>query len=487
MKEFNILRNYLLYFLLGLIICLVGVSNVFAEEIDIGYVSNKTQVLINVPTSSSGAPITLNQNTTNTYGMINQMWVNVNNQTITKDYTYMLEIYTPDAKLNEQIDNVVVRGTSDQICQFIGLTSISNAYPKIYFKCPVNVDYISVELKNTQQMGIVTNASFRWSYTYLRYYTEDNDIDLGPVISNQTANTNNIINNDNTNTQNIINNQNSNTNKEIESQKVCTTKNIDKDNIVTNGYYLNSNGNQNSNSAWGITDYIELSATSIITLTKARAGSAVSYCFYDSNKTKISCEILGTSPQVGDIYTIPANTKYVRFSINKNDNNPQYEISNACINGNQAINDSLKEQEKTNKGILAKISDLFNTLFSNENADISGLDNMVGWLPAGPLDSIINLPLALFNALANTLTGTCQSVTLTLPFVNKILTLPCFDSFMSQYINGFSTLWALIGGIVTIFILYNYLLSLYKWVDDTLTLRENNLPGYYDDNWGGGA
>lgn len=53
---------------------------------------------------------------------------------------------------------------------------------------------------------------------------------------------------------------------------------------------------------------------------------------------------------------------------------------------------------------------------------------MVGWLPPGPVDSIINLPLNLFNALTNVLSGTCQGVTLTLPFVNQTLTLPCFDS-----------------------------------------------------------
>ena len=38
-----------------------------------------------------------------------------------------------------------------------------------------------------------------------------------------------------------------------------------------------------------------------------------------------------------------------------------------------------------------------------------------------------------------------------------------------------------VGLIVSGFILFSYLLKLYKWVDDTLTFRENNHFG----DWGG--
>lgn len=169
----------------------------------------------------------------------------------------------------------------------------------------------------------------------------------------------------------------------------------------------------------------------------------------------------------------------------------QLEIGNHATDyepyGEQICSNKLDEAEKTRKGILGKLGELISNLFSNDDADISGLNNMVGWLPPGPVDSIINLPLNLFNALTNVLSGTCQGVTLTLPFVNQTLTLPCFDSFMSQYLTGFSTFWTWLGITMSVFILYRYLLTLYVWIDNTLTMRENNLPGYYDENMWGGA
>lgn len=58
---------------------------------------------------------------------------------------------------------------------------------------------------------------------------------------------------------------------------------------------------------------------------------------------------------------------------------------------------------------------------------------------------------------------------------------------MSQYLTGFSTFWTWLGITMSVFILYRYLLTLYVWIDNTLTMRENNLPGYYDENMWGGA
>lgn len=324
------------------------------------------------------------------------------------------------------------------------------------------------------------------------------------VINNATNNTNNIINNNNSNTENIINNNDENTQDIINNNDENTQKIIDENkknfndcrqsnnlinkNELTVGY-IESNGSLHTGGGSSYTTNILNVGKGTFTLSN---GHIEKICFYNDDDTFNACSTpTQSSGSLEYTFTLTSFNK-IRLQFRNSD------LGNLMLNkgstaldyepyGEEICVNKLDEQNKTSKGILGKLGDLFNNLFNTDDADLSGLDNMVGWLPPGPLDSIINLPLTLFNSLTNTLSGTCNAVSLTLPFVNKNLTLPCFNTFMSQYLTGFSTIWTLIGSIVSIFILYNYLLSLYKWVDDTLTLRENNLPGYYDDNWGGGA
>lgn len=143
---------------------------------------------------------------------------------------------------------------------------------------------------------------------------------------------------------------------------------------------------------------------------------------------------------------------------------------------NQKLDDVNKNQKETNK----KIDDVKGAITSEDGPKLDGLNNSAGWLPAGPLDSILNLPLSFLQNLFTNLSKTCQPVILPLPFVNKNLELPCLNSIYSQ-IDGLSAWINTISVIASAFILFTYLINLYKWVDDTLTFRENN----YIDNWGG--
>ena len=146
------------------------------------------------------------------------------------------------------------------------------------------------------------------------------------------------------------------------------------------------------------------------------------------------------------------------------------------VKTNKKLDDLNKNQQETNK----KLDDVNKNLTSEESPKLEGLNNSAGWLPAGPLDSILNLPLSFLNNLSTNLSKTCQPVTLPLPFVDKTLDLPCLSSIYSQ-IEGLDTWITGISIIASVFILFTYLINLYKWVDDTLTFRENN----YIDNWGG--
>lgn len=123
---------------------------------------------------------------------------------------------------------------------------------------------------------------------------------------------------------------------------------------------------------------------------------------------------------------------------------------------------------------------LDNILTDTSNPDLGVLSNTSTWLPQGPVDSIIMLPLNFINTLVSKIGSTCSSVNLPIPFIeNKYLTLPCMSTIFGQ-IENFSTLYDLIGVIGSVYLLYNYLLKFYKWIDDTLSFRENNW-----NDWGG--
>lgn len=143
---------------------------------------------------------------------------------------------------------------------------------------------------------------------------------------------------------------------------------------------------------------------------------------------------------------------------------------------NQELDNIQDKQNQTNK----KLDEVKSTITDETDPKLDALKNSSGWLPAGPLDSILNLPLSFLNNLSTNLSKTCQPVNLPLPYVDKTLTLPCLNTIYSE-IDGLTVWINGIGIIASVFILFTYLINLYKWVDDTLTFRENN----YIDNWGG--
>lgn len=108
------------------------------------------------------------------------------------------------------------------------------------------------------------------------------------------------------------------------------------------------------------------------------------------------------------------------------------------------------------------------------------VDGMVGYLPAGPLDSILNLPLTFLNSYVSGLSGKCSPVELKLPYVDENMQLACPNTILTK-IDGFGTLYDFIGIVASAYILLKYLMSLYVWVDRTLSFRENNEPGYFDE------
>lgn len=209
-------------------------------------------------------------------------------------------------------------------------------------------------------------------------------------------------------------------------------------------------------------------------------GGTITY-FYGKSFT---CPASGNNPTCSSwgkwtFYSYSGSYQLLNFITTNDDISIDFS-SGAVISQNQQIIN--QNQQIINQGQQTndKLDDINSSINDSSSPDLDALKNTAGWLPAGPIDSILNLPLTLLNSLTTNLSKSCSPVELPLPFIDKNLTLPCLSSIYSQ-IDGLSVWINSISVIASAFILFQYLMNLYKWVDDTLSFRENN----FIDNWTG--
>lgn len=149
------------------------------------------------------------------------------------------------------------------------------------------------------------------------------------------------------------------------------------------------------------------------------------------------------------------------------------------ITQNQQIIQQQKEQNESSKGIFGKLKDLFNWLTNKDSADVSSAGNVAGWLPAGPVDSLITLPLTFLTNVNTSLSKTCSPLDIKLPYVEKNIQIPCLNTIFNQ-ITGVNNFWTWVGAISSVVILFRYLLALYDYFDKLTTLQAN-----FISDWGG--
>ena len=157
-------------------------------------------------------------------------------------------------------------------------------------------------------------------------------------------------------------------------------------------------------------------------------------------------------------------------------------LSYADIEAGQ--NEAIQQQQKEANDIMKRVEEeqkKTNDLLTDDTAPDLDIDSMVGWLPAGPVDSILNLPLTFFNSLTTNLSKTCKPINVPLPYLDRNYELPCIKHLFAKFGN-FSTIWNLyVGTFVSVLILYSYLLRLYKYIDETLKFRDSSDIS----SWGG--
>lgn len=172
---------------------------------------------------------------------------------------------------------------------------------------------------------------------------------------------------------------------------------------------------------------------------------------------------------------LTANIKVVTFAFGENYNGDSttgtLQFSYFMVDAtNQEIVDAVKD-------LSNDIKDLDNTI-KDTSVPSFDQDKFLGYLPENALSSILNLPLNIMNTIVTSLnSSTCTPITLPIPFLdNKTYQLECISVLFQKM--GVSTIINFIGTLLGAFMLYNYLINLYKWVDATLTFRENNWEGY---------
>ena len=539
-KDFKyILKRVLIGVSIGLILFYVKSCNVKAltnEDIglnvefplsNVAYVSMNSNLNINnkgfryfhgstlLPNLYFGAPTDQNL-TCGTFGC----GVNIGGLSLLKDNYYSITIYllgdnSPNwhysySSYNSQY-NVAVNSsfqtynTSDFVPRSLGTTQLNkvcdNAFNNEYtgnclfrwtimFKAPKNGTNLTTWWSSNPTGGDPNDNGFFVGYTLA--YVGDSSLtseQLNASLNTMTTNITNSINNAISNSSNnIINNQNQNTSailgsitglwqNIIHNDEVCFDYNI---RITSSNYdsysrgFLNSDGTIGNSNNYVISNYIHLNPNKNYNLSLNYYNNSSGYCIYNSNKELIACYSYNSN-RTFNIHV--NNDSYIRFSAKINDSSLlTYFTGNYCGTGNQILYDS---QNQNSQNINDSINQVNDTITDETPPNLSGLSNSAGWLPAGPVDSILNLPLSLLNNLSSNLSNQCQPVVLPVPFVNTDITLPCIMTIYEQI--GITTWVNLVGTIASAFILLSYLIRLYKWVDDTLTFRENN----YLDNWGG--
>ena len=475
-KEKRILSYFIGWLVLGYIIFVIGINDVFAAEqkTGLGFLNNSSVYISN----NKGADIQLTRQTVNNVSMDIKSIVFLSNYNIQANTVYEYEIEFHDVFL-KNVDKATIL-SNNGICTLIGLS-------------------------NSNDNNITDSYMVKWNSIYLWSITDT--IDLGPIINNQSQNTQDILNNDNQNTNNIIENNNQNTQDIIDSNK--ETQDVIKDqfnscrdsvNIAYSAIYNSLSYNWATLVQVTSTDMVEgevytisvdIDATGNSNAYWNEAGGVVPTKYFSVkqglHRYTYTFTAIGSSQNIGvvlsksglnggDSYTLTPS----KIQIQKGNKATKYEEPNTEVCSNK-IDDTNDKLDETNQNL----GDIKDSLTDSSSPNTSGLENSAGWLPAGPLDSILNLPLTMLNSLTNSLSKTCSPLNLTLPYVNKQLQIPCLSAILAQ-ITGVNGLWTWVGTIASVLILYNYLLNLYAWVDRVLTLRAefDEAMGADLANWG---
>lgn len=505
------LRKFLLWALTGIVICLVGITNVNAatyymnSSFEQQYYDNRGSSVIAVTTSwndsfnsyissdiktaagsygaglSFSSPIPLLSN--HTYSM-SVYFVETNNITLSSkniiSVASSLSAAANDYANNNPGTTLLYSAVSDnKILQFV--FKVDNNHTHIFFPWTTTTtttqDYVLTEIimedlgsEGVSQEDINNSLTNQTNELNQSIQNSTNDInqninDMEQSIIDSNKETQDVIKDqfnscrDSVNLINFNNVVKSNSNVEYEvletgirvyNTTAGTYRNvyIDTDVLDAGTYTLNKDINVSSGFAYILVQNLDGTTQNIINSSKS---GPITFNLETNGIIRIVLYSTRSTSEVGDV-------SYTNLQLQKGSVFTEYEEygKEVCSNKIDETND--------------KLDNLQGSITDETPPDVSSFGDVAGWLPPGPLDSILNLPLTLLNNLNTNLGKSCSPLTVNIPYVDKTIQIPCISTIFNQ-ITGVTSFWNWVGTISAAFILFNYLIALYNWVDRVLSLR----------------
>lgn len=515
-KSIGPVISFIIWLALFGVICIVGISNVFAAT----YNANSYTAQLYDNYGPSLHEVTTEFTNMSWRGTIPQMQANTSGAAwgisspipLLSNHTYSMTV-----KIEGTYGGNLILSTYNRIGVGTSLSNAKSSYEN-NSNCTLNYSN-SISSNSTLQFAFTPTINSNYIvFPFATTYTGDNqsfylyDIiidDLGSsgvnetTINNSLNNQTNELNNSITNSTNTITGEINNMEQSIiDSNKETQEVIKDQFNTCRNSYNLFSSSLFDKTGTYAL--YKLKDNTSYTLSLKLKDGKSIPSGLYfgfvsgqynssippkqlniinGGNFSPASLKENGTYYQ-----TIIDNSSYKYVYIYTKNVNIEYYFdvmlteSSSLLNyepyGEQICTNKLDEQNETSKGIFGKIKELFSWLTDPQPADISGAADVAGWLPPGPLDSLINLPLTMLNNINTSLGKTCSPLNVNLPYVNKSVEIPCLNTIFNQ-ITGLNSFWTWVGMIGSVMILYRYLVNLYKYYDHLTDLQAN-----FISDWG---
>lgn len=286
-------------------------------------------------------------------------------------------------------------------------------------------DLIGISLTNTGQSSLT-------------------ETEINNLFSAQTNNLKTDINTSIYNTEENINNniddmENSINDSLKDNFNVCEAQsNLFNKNTITSGHYMIGDGSLLSKSDWFVTDYIYVVPTQnyIISGTSVTGDKPISYAFYDASKNLVSVHYHNDYKAPLTI-TIPSHVYYIRDSVYIGDLNTYTFGKEVCQNRLDSTNDKLDSVNDSINDLNSSIND------SNSDGATNSAGNFFNNFEDNDfgLSGIITAPL---NTIKTITSNSCTPINLTIPFVNKNMSLPCMTDIYEEHFGSFLDIYQII-------------------------------------------
>lgn len=473
-KSIGPIVSFLVWLLLFGLVCIVGISNVFAATYDsttftAQLYDNYGPSLHSVTTEFSNMSWrgTIPGMTANTSGAA---WGVSSPIPLLANHTYSMTV-----KIEGPYGGNVVLSTYNRIGVGTSLSAAKSSYEN---NTNTTLNYSNAISSNmTLQFAFTPSISsnyivfpFATDYTgnnqsfYLYNLVIDdlgsggvNQTDINNSLNNQTNEINNSITNSENNIKGAIKDTEDNIKDGIkEGFESCRDSyNLFNPNSAKIGYLIDDrNGNASSNGSSISSDYIEIKSNTNYYITKIPSGNWGAW--YDENKNYIS-GILGYQNQLS-----PSNAKYMRLTISYSKNNLDYANSFMVSEGSTSRTFE-KYGEKVCKNRIDDTNDKLddvNKSLNDDNIDSSSAGSFFDSFSStdhGGISGIITAPLV---AIKKMLDKSCSPLSAT--YQGQKIELPCGYDFWSKMTAIKEFINLTLGGILC----YNIIRKLYKLIEN---------------------